>query len=101
MAGTTKPDFLHVGALVKVQHWVGEITDLAETAEGRIMVLVASPKGIWRNHSAEWLEYQPGQIVAATPADVERDLKVYEDRIARMASDLADLRARWLERMPA
>jgi hypothetical protein len=70
MAMTT-PDFLKVGAVVKVQHWYSEIIDVA-VSDSRLMVLVKSPKGIWRNHPAEWLEFDEQQII---PASLDEAIK--------------------------
>ncbi|MEK7277492.1 MAG: hypothetical protein AAB427_09100 [Chloroflexota bacterium] len=94
----TKPEFLKVGALVKVQHWIGEIVDLSVTENGKIMVLISSPKGIWRNHPAEWLEYQPEQITPATQDEIARDLEIYEARIADMLKSLDSIKTRWRTR---
>lgn len=90
----SKPEFLKVGAIVKVQHWYGEIVDVALSKE-RIMVLVASPKGIWRNHPAEWLEFDPRQI---TPADLDEAIDsfdIYVQRVENMLADLDNMKKRW------
>ncbi len=91
----SKVEFLRIGSLVRVQHWVGEIVDVAETAGGKIMIQVQSPKGIWRNHPAEWLEYIEGQIAPATPEEIKRSLIVYRGYITKMLGDIDALAARW------
>lgn len=84
-----KPEWLKRGALVKVQHWYGVVEDVA-ISEERIMVLVKSPKGIWRNQrdASEWLEYIEGQITAASPEEMEKDIAAHAERIQRMLADL-------------
>ena len=89
----TRPEFLKVGALIKVQHWYGEVIDVAVSDE-RIMLLVASPKGIWRNHPAEWLEYDEKQITAADMNDAVNSIAVYRERIQKMLADLDTMQAR-------
>ena len=86
------PDWLKVGAIVKVQHWFGIIEDVA-TSSARIMVLVRSPKGIWRNHPAEWLEYQEGQIIPADLDQFVREVDIHVDRIKRMLDELNAMKA--------
>ena len=93
MAGKINPpDWLKVGAIVKVQHWFGIIEDVA-TSSARIMVLVRSPKGIWRNHPAEWLEYQEGQIIPADLDQFVREVDIHVDRIKRMLDELNAMKA--------
>ncbi len=84
-----KPEWLKPGALVKVQHWHGLIEDVAISSE-RVMVLIKSAKGIWRNQrdASEWLEYIEGQIVIADPDEFTADLNAHADRIRRMLTDL-------------
>ena len=81
MATTTiGPDYLQVGAIVKVNEWYGQIVDVAATAQGKVMVLITSPKAIFRNHRDEWLEFDPALITPATPADYRRDVEYYAKR---------------------
>ena len=84
-----KPEWLKVGTLVKVQHWHGIVEDIAISPK-RVMVLIKSAKGIWRNQrdASEWLEYLEGQIVPADPAEFATDLSAHADRIRRMLTDL-------------
>src|SRR5436190_12321945 len=84
-----------MGDLIRVQHWVGEVVDVAQTDAGRLMLLVASPKGIWRNHPAEWLEYAPEQIRQATPEEIGKDIELYRERIKKMLAELEALDERW------
>jgi acetolactate synthase small subunit len=84
-----KPEWLQREALVKVQHWYGIVEDVA-VSDKRTMVLIKSPKGIWRNQrdASEWLEYIEGQIVPATPEEMEREITAHAERIKRMLADL-------------
>ena len=86
---TNRPDWLQRGALVKVQHWYGVVEDVA-VSDQRLMVLIKSAKGIWRNQrdASEWLEYLDGQIVQATQQEVEKDILAHAERIQRMLADL-------------
>ena len=88
-----QPEWLKRGALVKVQHWYGLVEDVA-VSDQRIMVLIKSPKGIWRNQrdASEWLEYIEEQITPATPAEMEKEINTHTERIQRMLADLKDLR---------
>ncbi|MGB8648733.1 MAG: hypothetical protein WCF84_26080 [Anaerolineae bacterium] len=90
------PEWLRPGALVEFAFCVGEVIDIAVSPE-RIMVLVKSPKGIWRNHPAEWLEFKLEAIKPAPLEHAARDLDLYRGYIARMLADLDVLRDRWLD----
>ena len=94
-----RPDFLKVGAIVKVQHWYGEVVDIATTEAGRVMVLVISPKGIWRNHPAEWLEYQEGQITQDDLAKALENIDLHRRLIEKMLTALDDMEGRWTDRL--
>jgi hypothetical protein len=86
---TNKPDWLVPGAFVKVQHWYGVVEDVA-VSPARVMVLVKSPKGIWRNQrdASEWLEYLEGQIVLADKSAMEQEIEVHVKRVQQMLKDL-------------
>jgi hypothetical protein len=89
-----KPDWLVPGAIVRVQFWVGQVEEVA-ISEKHIMVLVSSPKGIWRNHPAEWLEFKPEHIRLATPVEIAEDLERHRKYITKMLTDLDVLREKW------
>ncbi len=91
----TKPDWLMPGAIVRVQFWVGQIDEVA-LSDKHIMVLVSSPKGIWRNHPAEWLEFKPEHIRPATPEEIAEDLERHRKYIAKMLTDIDALSQKWL-----
>ena len=88
-----KPDWLKRSALVKVQHWYGFVEDVT-VSDQHVMVLVKSPKGIWRNQrdASEWLEYIEGQIIPATPEEMEKEITAHSERIQRMLDDLNKFR---------
>jgi len=91
---TQTPEVLTTGALVEFAFSVGEVQDIA-ISENRIMVLVKSPKGVWRNHPAEWLEYRPGAIQPADPAKAEREIELYRGYIEKMLVALDEMHAQW------
>jgi hypothetical protein len=88
-----KPEWIKRGVLVKVQHWYGLVEDVA-VSDQHVMVLVKSPKGIWRNQrdAFEWLEYIEGQITLATPDEMEKEIAAHAERIQRMLADLNEFR---------
>ncbi len=88
------PVWLARGALVEFAFCVGQIEDIAISPE-RIMVLVKSPKGIWRNHPAEWLEYKEGAIKPTTQERAERDIALYRAYILKMLDDMDALSHSW------
>ena len=88
-----KLEWLKRGALVKVQHWYGLVEDVA-ISDQHVMVLIKSPKGIWRNQrdASEWLEYIEGQIIPATSDEMEKEINAHAERIQRMLADLNEFR---------
>jgi hypothetical protein len=92
---TTLPDYLHVGAIVKITEWYGQIVDIATTEQGKVMVLVTSPKAIFRNHRDEWLEFNPDLIKPGTPQDYARDIEYYAKRARLNLEKLENLAADW------
>jgi len=88
------PEWLMVGALIEFVFSVGRVVDIA-ISEQRVMLLVESPKGIWRNHPAEWLEYHADAIKPASPERVERDLALYREYIVKMLNQLDSLAVEW------
>ncbi len=92
---TTLPDYLHIGAIVQIAEWYGEVVDLAITEAGKIMVLVTSPKAVFRNHRDEWLEFNPELIKPATSADYVRDIEFYARRTRANLEKLENMAAEW------
>lgn len=91
---TSRPDFLKVGAIVKVQHWYGQIVDVAES-DSRIMVLVTSPKSLWRHHPAEWLEFDEKQIKPATLPEAVASFDIYIERMRQSLADIEAMKSHW------
>ncbi|MGB8646189.1 MAG: hypothetical protein WCF84_13205 [Anaerolineae bacterium] len=89
------PEWLKPGALIEFAFCVGEIVDIAVSPE-RVMLLVKSPKGIWRNHPAEWLEFKPEAIKPATLERAARDIDLYREYITCMLADLEALKSAWV-----
>lgn len=92
---TKPPDYIHVGAIIKVAEWYGQIVDLAVTEQDRIMVLVTSPKALYRNHRDEWLEFDDKLISPATPADYARDIEYYAKRTRLNLEKLEQMAVEW------
>jgi hypothetical protein len=90
-----RPEFLKAGQLVMVDGWPGRIDDVAETDNGAIMVLVSSPKGVWRNHRPEWLPYLDGRFVPVEFEDVRPLFDVYVERVEMMARHMDNMRKAW------
>jgi len=65
----TLPEYLKVGNFVRVAEWVGRIDDIA-TGE-HIMILVSSPKQVYRHSSPEWLEWHVDAPELISPASRE------------------------------
>ena len=63
-------------------------------SDQRVMVLIKSPKGIWRNQrdASEWLEYIEGQIIPATSKEMEKEINAHAEWIQRMPADLNTFR---------
>lgn len=85
-----KPDWLTKGTWIEFAFAVGRIVDVLESPE-RITLLVESPKGIWRNHPAEWLEYKPDAIKPAEPARIKQEFEAAQRQLQRMNGQLESL----------
>ena len=91
----TQSDWLKVGTVVMVQHWVGIIHDIAFTANGVCMVQIKSPKGVWLNQRPEWLQFMPEHIWPATKAELDKDITTYRKRIEGMLSEIDKMESEW------
>ena len=96
----SKPNFLQVGAVVKVQHWYGQIVDIA-VSDSRIMVLITSPKALWRHHPAEWLEFDEQQIKPASLDEALASFDIYVERVKKTLDDINTMKQKWLDSMVA
>jgi len=92
MEPMTLPDWLVKDAWIEFAFSVGRVVDIA-VSEERAMVLVESPKGIWRNHPAEWLEYKPDAIKPANAERIARDFELYRTHITDMLHALEAMQA--------
>jgi len=95
---TTLPNYIHVGAIIKVTEWYGQVVDIATTEQGKVMVLVTSPKALFRNHRDEWLEFNSDLIKPATPEDYVRDIEYYAKRTRLNLEKLEKLVEEWQAR---
>lgn len=59
------------------------------------MLLIHSPKGIWRNHRPEWLEYHPDQIKPASKESAVKSVDTYIERVELMLKDVKVLQEEW------
>lgn len=81
----TKPEFLKVNGLVRVNGYVGRIVDIAESND-TIMVKVESAKCARRFQKPDWLEYtaMPSMWEPATLEDFFKDAE--QERKAALKS---------------
>lgn len=86
--------WMRIGQVVAVngKHWYGRIADVAETDAGRIMLLIDSPKAVWRNHRPEWLEYIPGQIRPCAAKEALERIDSYERYVEEMQARIKEMR---------
>ena len=87
------PDFIRPGSIVHIQEWVARIVDVAVSATSA-MVLVESPKMVYRNGRAEWLEYtlMPGAWRSATADEWVSEVNTYLRQLERKIKELEKLR---------
>ena len=90
------PEFLKIGALVKAQHWYGQIDDIC-ISPSRIMLLISSPKGIWRCHRAEWVEYDAQYVTPANHGEAMRDIEIHRKRLVEQVREMDELKEAWNE----
>ena len=86
----TRPDFVQVGALVKVNGYVGRIIDIAES-ESSLMVRVDSAKCARRFQKPDWLDYTaaPDAWSPATLEDLMEDAE-HEKRAAQKSAEAVE-----------
>ncbi len=94
----TLPDYIRVGAIVRITEWCGQIVDVATTETGKVMILVTSPKALYRNHRDEWLEFNPDLIQPATAEDYVRDIEYYARRTRLNLEKLELMAQEWQAR---
>lgn len=86
--------YLNPGRYIRVADWVGLVVDIAVSQQSRVMLLVKSPKMVWRNGGVEWLEWvrdQPNLIQPASHEDYNIEVHKYLDRLDNTETRLIDL----------
>jgi hypothetical protein len=83
---------LRIGDYVQCGFFVGRIADIA-TSERRIMLLVDSPKAIWRNHGPEWIEYDPDTVRVATAEQYNAEVERYRKQVEKTLTQLKTMKA--------
>lgn len=68
---TNLPYHIHIGGYVKITEWVGLIEDIA-IGQAHIILLISSPKQVYKNAGAEWLEFDPDNPALIQPANVDQ-----------------------------
>ena len=77
------PSHIKIGAYVQVAEWVGLVEDIA-VGETHVLVLVSSPKQIYRHAPPEWLEFHadnPDMIRPAIPQRYWDECRRYSERL--------------------
>ena len=82
---------LQIGDFVRCGFFVGRIEDLA-TSEQRAMLLVSSPKGVWRNHGPEWIEYDPEAVIRVSAEEYNAEVERYRERVQETLQKLEGMR---------
>lgn len=67
---TNLPDHILIGGYVKVAEWIGLIEDIA-IGQSHTMVLVSSPKQVYKNAGPEWLEFVLDNPTLIKPANID------------------------------
>lgn len=85
------PSHIVIGAPVRVAEWIGLVEDIA-IGQSHTMILIASPKQVYRHAPAEWLEFfteNPGLIKSASRLEYAKECKRFaalmEQEKARLA----------------
>jgi hypothetical protein len=65
----TQTNHIQAGKYIKVAEWVGRVDDVA--TGGHIMILVSSPKQVYRHGPPEWLEFHPDTPDLIRPATAD------------------------------
>ena len=81
---------LQIGDFVRCGFFVGRIEDIA-TSERRVMLLVSSPKGIWRNHGPEWIEYDPEAVTRVSAEEYNAEVERYRERVQETLQKLEEM----------
>ena len=82
---------LQIGDFVRCGFFVGRIEDIA-TSERRVMLLIHSPKGVWRNHGPEWIEYDPEAVTKVSGEEYNVEVDRYRERVQETLKQLEGMR---------
>lgn len=81
--------------IVMIDGWVGRIIDIARLESGGVMVLVESPKMVYRNGRAEWLEFIEGRIKPISFLETEKFFSLYMEQTVKRLEELDLMREQW------
>lgn len=88
MNKVTRPEWLKIGAVVRVQFWVGVVRDIAETEAGKLFVWVYGPKNAAYGQLPECLEFSPEHIRLATGDEIAKDVAMYWRRMGMLIAEV-------------
>lgn len=81
--------------IVLIDGWVGRIVDIARLESGGVMVLVESPKMVYRNGRSEWLEFIEDRIKPISFPETEKFFSLYMEQMLKRLDELATMREKW------
>jgi len=79
---TTLPEHIKIGNYVQVAEWIGRVDDIA-VGKSHTLILVSSPKQVYRHSRPEWLEFDfsiPEMIAPAESWQYVRECDRYAER---------------------
>lgn len=82
---------LEIGDFVRCGFFVGRVEDIA-ISDRHTMLLVSSPKGVWRNHGPEWIEYDPDAVTRASTEEYNAEVERYRERVQETLQHLESMR---------
>jgi len=66
----TLPEYIKIGMFIRVAEWVGRVEDIT-IGQKHVMILVSSPKQVYRHNSPEWLEWHADAPELISPSSLE------------------------------
>jgi hypothetical protein len=90
---TNLPEHITIGSYVKIAEWVGRVEDIA-FGTSHVLVLVSSPKQVYRHSRPEWLEFHqdnPGMIRQASMEDFARECTRYASMAETVMDDILEM----------
>lgn len=88
------PEWVKIGAWVKVAEWAGVIVDIC-VSETRTMLYVDSPKGFALSSHPEWIEYIDGLVNFATQEEIEFSFNRYIGLLEYRLGKIKELERKW------